>query len=74
MKRGRLTLFFMIAAPVFIAIMTWILIIRVAEESWVGIFSGGLILILWVRLGINNYRWFRWTRPIDSMETLSQEP
>ena len=65
-KRHRLMLSFLIATPLMITIMTWLLILAVDEKNWQNLISGGLALGLLVMLSVQNYRWLRWTRPSDS--------
>ena len=64
---------FLIATPLFIAIMTWILIMEVDEGDWLSIITGWPVLGLWMWLGIYNYRWLRWTKPVGPKETSSQK-
>ena len=68
MERRGLIFASLIAAPLFIAIMIWPLIMYVDEGDWLSIILGGLGLGVWVLISIYNYRWLRWTSPLDSNE------
>jgi hypothetical protein len=73
MKMRRLIISFLIAAPLFIAIMTSILIMEEDDGGWLSIIIAGPALGSWMWLGIYYYRWLRWTRPVDSYKAVASD-
>ncbi len=63
----------MVATPIIIGFLVWMLTIMAKEDDGVGIIFVGLVIVLWARLAVHIYQWLRWTRPVDSDKTAASD-